>query len=525
MSVRSFAARGLLATLLCVAALGALADEAGLARLDASVRAAIEQAEARVDALPKEAKPAARADALEQLAKVLLAHDQYEAATSAFDRALALAPQRFSLHYLRALSRLSMGDVDAAMTGFDRALALNSGYVAGWLRRGELRLSRGNLEGARADFDQAQALDPQSAAALAGLGRTALQAGQLEEAAEKLTEALRRAPGAGRLRTPLALALRQLGRTDEARAVLAERNDEALPFADPVFEAVASLRRNPALIYEEGRQLAERGNLPAALKALGEAVALAPEEPVFLTEHGRVLLMAGQVDEAEKALGRATGLAPRQPLAAELHARVALARGDADAARSRLQRALELIPEADDLRVELARLEFRQGSYEAAARAFDALASRVEGAELSYARYWGGLAHALAGDCAKAQASLRDVFDASGGRDGWAMLGLARLGALCPADAAARDRARGWADTLHRQHPGVETAVTAALHAAADGDFERALTLQQQALDAAVAGAERLEHVASLKATLEGYRQRRLPERAYLAGSGLLDID
>jgi tetratricopeptide (TPR) repeat protein len=213
------------------------------------------------------------------------------------------------------------------------------------------------------------------------------------------------------------------------------------------------------------------------------------------------------------------------PLAAELRARVALALGDRNLATQRLREALQLIPDADDLRVELARQRFRAGYFAEAGSEFSRLAARAEGAEFSYASYWAGIAYALAGRCAPALAALQAVFDASGGRDGWAMLGLARLGALCPVDPALRAQSLAWAENLYRQHPGVETAVTMALHAAAQGDFAQAVHLQQEAVTLATTNQETHEHLASLKTVLGSYQAKTMPDKAYLPGSGLLNIE
>lgn len=502
-----------------------LPASAELARLAPPVRTAIEDAVASYRKLPASAAAVTRADALESLAQVLHAHDQVEAASRAYEAVLALDPERFTTVYLHALLKLGLGDNQAALRGFQHAIALQPDYAAVQLRMAELQLGLGQLDAAEISFRAALQHQPDSAAAYAGLGRAALQRGDSEAALAPLQRALQLQPQAGRLRTPLALALRDLGRVDEARQVLAERNDQPIGVADPLLESLAGLRRNPAVLYEQGRSLAQQGQLEAATKALDEAVALAPRDPMYLTELGSVLLQSGQLERSESILERAVQVDPENGLIAELRARVALARGDQNTAAERLSEALARLPDADDLRVELARLHFRRGAYAEAASQLDELAQRVEGAELDYALYWGGLAHAMAAACAPALERLQTVFRKSDGRDGWAMLGLSRLRALCTVPPAEREEGRRWAETMFSQHPGPDTAVSLAMHEAAAGRFDQAIVLQTQALEEAHSRQQPAELLAAFERDLAGYRNRQLPDRAYQPGSDLLGID
>lgn len=498
---------------------------ADLARLAPPVRATIEDAVASYRNLPTAATAATRADTLESLAQVLHAHDQAEMAGSAYEAVLALDPERFSTVYLRALLKLGLGDNNDALAGFQKAIALRPDYAAAHLRLAELQLGLGQLDAAEISFHAALEHQPDSAAAYAGLGRAALQRGDSEAALVSLQRALQLQPQAGRLRTALALALRGLGRVDEARQVLTERNDQPIWVADPLLESLAGLRRNPAVLFEQGRELARQGQLEAAIKVLDETVALAPQDPIYLTELGSVLLQSGQLDRSDAILDQAVKIDPDSGLVAELRARVALARGDQNTAAERLSEALARLPDADDLRVELARLYFRRGAYAEAASQLDELARRVEGAELDYALYWGGLAHAMAPACAPALERLQTVFTKSGGRDGWAMLGLSRLRALCTVPPAEREEGRRWAETMFSQHPGPDTAVSLAMHEAAAGRFDQAVLLQSQALQQARSNQQPAGLLAAFERDLAGYRDRKLPDRAYQPGSDLLGID
>ncbi|GIX36478.1 MAG: hypothetical protein KatS3mg126_2257 [Lysobacteraceae bacterium] len=517
--------RGLAAALLLAlpghaAQLGAAAAS-GLAP---EVQRQIEQARAEVANLPAEAPAPHKVQALRRLAMVLLAHERNPEALEVLQEALQLQPDDPELHYLASLGEQALGHIEAAETALGKALALAPQMLPAWLRRAELRLARGELEEAAADFRRALELGQADAAAHAGLGRVALQAGDAAAAVEHLRAALAIQPAAGRLRVPLAMALRRLGRTEEAREQLALGNDRPVAYPDPLVEALTDLMRSPTALFEQGRALARAGDLAGARMRLEQAARAVPEEATFGLELTEVLLGLGEIDAAARELQRLKALPTDPAPLADLAARIALRRGDSAEAEARLEEALQLLPEADDLRVELARLQFRREDWQAAAASFAQLAGRVEGEEWAYARYWGAVAEAMAGSCAKALAGMQEVLARSGGRDGWAMLGVARLGALCPPDDATRRKSAGYAQAMLRQFPGVETRVSAAFHAVADGRRDEAEGLLAQALEQARAEGESASHLRSLESLIARVRRGEATSSAYLPGSALLHI-
>ena len=502
-------------------------DADRIARLDPQVQQVIQQAVERYQRASAESTgPEHKAAALLSLAKLMHAHDEVATARAAYQQALVQRPEDFEATYLLAMLELGEGRVDAALAGFERALSLRSDYAALWVRLGNLRLAAGQLEGAQAAFESALKQDVDSAAAKAGLGQLALQRGEHQAARDWLQAALALQPAASRLQVALGLAHRNLGELDKAREVLAQRGDQDVIVTDPVFAELSGLRQNPAVFFEQARALVKEGRSDQALPLFARAVEMAPEDPPYLYEYGRSLLQLGQAAEAESVLGRAwqhdAKSSPDAALIALLRATIAGQNGDRASQIARLQEAIALDPSGDDIRVELAHLLFKAGQYPAAAEHFDQLTARSSDAAHNYALYWAGLAHGMAGNCELAERALSKVLSASGGRDGWAMFGLARLRASCAASGADLQQAAAWADSLYRQYRSAETIEGLAMVRAAEGDFAAALGLIDEALELARQNGESLDYLADLEALKRGFAQRQKADRPYSPHSATL---
>ena len=457
------------------------------------------------------------------LGKMMHAHDEVAAADEAYARALALSPDRFEWVYLRAMLELGQGRVDQAMLGFDQAVSLRPDYAPAYLRRADLLFNAGKLEQAESDYQSALRLDENSAAARAGLGQVALQRNDPAAAIASLQQALRLQPDASRLRVALGLAYRKAGQLDKAREVLAQRGDRAVWLQDPLFDALAALRQNPSVFFEQARALVAEGRAADALPLLAKAVEMAPNDPIYLAEYGRQLHQQGRSQQAEPILARAEAADPEAPELPLLRGRVALESGDTQSAARHFRRALGLDPEGVDIRALLARVAMRNRDYGEAAEQYDYLAEHSEGAEQNFAQYWSGLAHAMSMHCEPAARRFQQVFDASQGRDGWAMFGLIRTHAVCPSlTQASSDKVVGWAEQLYGQHRGPETAEALAMLRAAAGDWAAAVALQSEALQMARDSGESLDLIEDFELLLKRFNEQKAADRAYSPHSRLL---
>lgn len=495
------------------------------ASLDPEVRTALESAQTRFQTMSERQAQdlPALAQSFAEWAGSLHAHDQTASARVAYQNALRLQPDRFDWSYQLALLELGVADTDAALAQLDRAIALNKDYPAAWIRRGDLHLNRGEIDAAEADYQQALKLAPASAAAHAGLGQAAAQQDRHEEAARQLELALVQQPQATRLHTALALNYRSLGKIEQARQQLALRGDQPVRIEDPIFDAVAALARNAVAFYEQARAMDKAGRSAEALTLLAKAVELAPEDATYLRAYGQQLFDLGRKGEAREMLERAWKIDPETPTVALLLARLDVSDGALDTAREHYQVALRLDPDGDDIRVELAHLFMRLQDYAQASEQFEILSTRSDPKAHSYALYWRGLADAQLSRCAAAEQALSEVLQLSGGRDGWAMLALARVRAICPDTAAdSLQQAAGWAELLHRQHAGPETAETLAMIRAAQKRYSEAAELQAQAVDFARQAGYANDLIEWMQVAAKRYSQSKAANSAFAPGSPLL---
>ena len=502
----------------------ALPDPARLEQLDPQVALTLREAiktfqSAHASATSDQQK----AQAFAELGKMMHAHDEVSAADEAYAQALAISPDQFEWAYLRAMLDLGQGRVERALRGFDQTVSLQPDYAPAYIRRADLLFSAGKLDRAESDYRSALRLDGKNPAALAGLGQIALQRNDPASAIESLEQALRLQPEASRLRVALGLAYRKAGQLDKAREVLAERGDSAVWTVDPLVDALAALRQNPSVFFEQARALVAEGRVAQALPLLAKAVEMAPDDPIYLAEYGRQLHQQGRSEEADPVLARAEAADPKAPELPLLRGRVALESGDPQSAAQHFRRALALDPAGLDIRALLARVAIRNRHYVEAAEQFDYLAEHSESAEQNYAQYWSGLAHAMSLNCELAARRFQQVFDASQGRDGWAMFGLIRIHAVCPSlTQASSDKVAGWAEQLYRQHRGPETAEALAMLRAAAGDWNQAVALQSEALKLARDSGESLDLIEDFEVLLKRFNANKPADRAYSPHSRLL---
>ena len=497
---------------------------AGAAELDPAVADALNEARRVRDAvINTDADPHTAANAELDYAAELHAHHQVREARDAYQRALQRDASLFAPHHLLGVLEASLGNNEAARMHFDAALARQPNVPATLIRRGDLLRGLGDLDAADADYRTAILLDPGAAAAHAGLGQVALQRHSFDAAVVHFKEALRLQPAATQLNTPFGLALRQAGHLDEARAALAGRGDRPVHIDDAWIDALAKLRRNPLVFFQRGQDLARQGRGEEALAQFAKAVELAPDEAEFQHDYGVQLHALGRSEEALDALQRAWALGLRSAANALLRGRILSASRDWSAAQRCFREAQQIEPDARDIRAELGRVSMRLDDFASAFDAFDSLVAGSEGAERNHARYWSGLAAAMLGRCDAAEQALSDVVTASSGRDGWALLALARLRAVCDGDPAHRAQAIQWAETMAGQFRGAETLETLAMLRAAERRRDEAVQLQNEAIASAERAGADPQLLADMRAQLARFRAGKRASAAFSPHSPMLE--
>jgi tetratricopeptide (TPR) repeat protein len=200
-----------------------------------------------------------------------------------WERALALAPQSAIVHDLLARAYLDAGRGDDAVELFESWLRRDPGNASGWGYYGVMLANAGADERALPVLEKALALDAANASAYYARGLVRDRGGDSVGALADYDEALRLDPALGSAYHNRGLVRRKRGDSTGALEDFARALD---------FDQVRSAPNAFATYANYGLVLAERGQLDAALDALGTAVTLAPPESRAKIEELRTQLEA-----------------------------------------------------------------------------------------------------------------------------------------------------------------------------------------------------------------------------------------
>ena len=444
-------------------AIASLAAQAAQTRT-AIIAEALGRAEQHLaTALPTLATPAAKAEAIGELAMLYHAQEELAAAVRYYRQAVA-THETVRWHYLLGAALADQGDLGAAATAFRRAIELNPADGLAHYRFGTTLMLLGDHQAAVAVLRQASTRLPNNAAVLAALGEATAAAGDLAAARQHLERAAALAPNAGRIAYRLGIVHRDLGRLDSAAHWFERRNDVAPALADPRLLAVAERSLSPKFFLAAGNRAKARGDWPEALAAFERAQALAPDDVAAALARADALNALGRI---EAALAATEALLARAPQTADawLLRAFLLHRSDRlAAALAAAERGVALRPDRAGQTL-LAALLMRAGQFSQAAAAYERLAAAHPAA--AYFRYWLAVARFAAGDCGGGRESMTAAL-ALQRNWGEAHIALTRATALCgePDElVAAAQRAAALiaaADT-------VDTRLTAAFVALREG--------------------------------------------------------
>lgn len=413
----------------CIAlalAIASLATHAAQTR-PAIVAAALQRAEQQLAAaLPTAPTPAARADAIGELAMLYHAQGQLAAAVARYRRAIA-THSTARWQYLLGAALVDQGDLDAAASAYRRATVHAPADGLAHYRLGTTLMLRGDHQAAAAALRQALASLPNDAAVLAALGNAAVAAGDLAQARQHLERAAALAPNAGRVAYRLGVVHRDLGQPDSAAHWFERRNGVAPTVADPRLLAVAERSLSPKFFLAAGNRAKARGDWPEALAAFERARSLAPTDVAAGLARADALHALGQLDAALAATEEVLAQAPATADAWLLQAFL-LHRGNRSAAAlAAAERGVALRPDRAG-RTLLAALLMHGGRFRQAAATYQRLAAAHPAA--AYFRYWLGMARFGAGDCSGGRDSMAAAL-ARQPNWGQAHIALCRATALC----------------------------------------------------------------------------------------------
>ena len=102
-------------------------------------------------------------DELFQQAQGLQQQGQLERGIEAYDKCVALAPERAEAYYKRANALNTLGRLEPALADYDRAIGLDPAYTYAYCNRGSVLERLGRRDEALASYDRALELDPKDA--------------------------------------------------------------------------------------------------------------------------------------------------------------------------------------------------------------------------------------------------------------------------------------------------------------------------------------------------------------------------
>ena len=441
-----------------------------------------------------------------QMGTLLLAAELNEPAEAALLNAETLAPNEIRWPYYLGHLYRAKGDIPNAIAAFERALRSAPTDVPTMIWLAEAALDQGRPEVAERFLTKALSLQPGSAAANYGLGRAALARKDYVRAAQSLERALALDSKASIIHYSLAMAYRGLGDHRRAESHLQQRGTLQIQ-PDPLRKALDEMLHS-ALTYEKNADVAgNRGEWADAAEYLKKAVALAPTRasprhklgtalfylkdrrgafmqfqeavrlsPNFAGAHYALGVMHEEAGEREQAIESYSAAVKSDP--AHVDARLGLANalrrsGQLGASLSEYERVLKIDPGAVKARFGYAASLIRLHRYrEARDRLVEAM--DLYPSELSFAR------------------------------------AAVRLFAAAP-DDRVRDGHRAleiMQARFTRQPRTIELAETMAMASAEVGQYNSAVQLQREAIEAAERTA-RQEILKRLHDNLDRYQASR----------------
>ncbi len=333
------------------------------------------------------------ADLLMAAAELAMADRRFADADRWLTDALVSTRQNWWAYYLRALTRIELGELDAARKDIDAGRKRFSQFLGFDYADAQLAARRGDYALALARVEPFLDRNPRDPGATLLAAEAALAADLPERALEYLSTHLEAVPGSRRGSLLLAQARAALGELEEAEQVLEALLSAEHPAADvsralgsvrllqgDVDGAVDLLRRvvetspdDPDLRVQLAKALMQKGDSAAAVQELAAALARQPDHVSALLE--RVRLAAAE-DDPQSGLRAADAFLAQHPdnpyaliAAAAARARV----GDHGGARTALELALAIDPGFVDAGLNLARLELADGNSDAARAVYEGL--------------------------------------------------------------------------------------------------------------------------------------------------------
>lgn len=259
------------------------------------------------------------------IGRARLAQGELDAASAAFDRALALAPADPENWVDIGRYRIAVGDQAGAIGAADRAVTLDPASAKALTLRAELTRSQYGLSASLPWFEKAATTSPDSVSTLTEYAATLADAGEASRMLSVTRRILALDPGNPRAWFMQAVMAARAGRIDLARSLLAKTDGR--------------LDGEPATLLLRGVLHLADGNGVLAAENLAALLAAQPDNRTARTLLGRAYYQTGDFASAATALAPLVTQRDANPYVLTLAARAQEALGDRFLADDMLGRA------------------------------------------------------------------------------------------------------------------------------------------------------------------------------------------
>ena len=238
--------------------------------------------------------------AIGDLARMLQAWEQLDAAHQAYARAQALAPHSFEWLYLDGVVLERLARHTEAADRFERALTESPDYLPARLALPEALIDAGDLARSRRLFESLKGEPLAQPRAEFGMGRIDAAENHHDAAIRHFERALALFPEWGAANYALAQSYRAVGRQDDARTALQRHTQYGARWPgadDPVLTAVTALKDDAATHLQRGISLAGEGNLQGAIAEHEAALA---RDPKLAQAHANLISLYGRAGNWDK---------------------------------------------------------------------------------------------------------------------------------------------------------------------------------------------------------------------------------
>lgn len=327
--------------------------------LDADVRSSIEKSRAEAVALPKSA------EASGHLGMVLEAHQLYEPAVPAYERAVRLDPKDFAWRYYLALCLEKTGHLDQALASITEGLHIRSDYAPAVLKRAELLLKLGRFPESGAVIEPFLAQNPESPLGLYFLGRVKFAQQDFAAADDLYRRATKVYPAFGSAWFALAETSKRTGHTADTERdyqLATTYKDRNPPNGDDLYAQMTRLATGIETKLIEAKKLMKRREFDRSSQIYKEVLKQYPDNLDCLVNLLDIAQFPNQATpaEVEDLYGRARAASPQLPEVFMYHGTALAAQGKYDQAVAELDKAIQLKPVNAEAHAWLADVRERQ---------------------------------------------------------------------------------------------------------------------------------------------------------------------